>query len=158
MIGQLTNPWWIFIVLGICAGVISGALGLGSGSIVVPTLVIFCSFGQKSAQGTALAVMVPMAMLGALLYWRNPGIEMKILPVSLIICGALIGVLFGAELASRLPNNVLRKVFAVVLIVVAIKMFMIPKKTARASLDNNITEQKTVSSSEHGKTNNEPGI
>jgi len=158
MIDQLSNPWWIFIVLGIFAGVISGALGLGSGTIVVPALVLFCAFGQKSAQGTALAVMVPMALLGALLYWRNPEIDMKILPVGLIICGALIGVLFGAELASRTPSNVLRKVFAVVLIVVAIKMFMIPKKTERASLDNSMTEQKTASSPEHGETGNGPEI
>jgi uncharacterized membrane protein YfcA len=158
MIGQLSNPWWIFIVLGICAGIISGALGLGSGTIVVPTLVLICGFGQKSAQGTALAVMVPMALLGALLYWRNPEIEMKILPVGFIICGALVGVLFGAELAARLPGHVLRKMFAAFLIIVAIKMFMTAEKSERYRLDNNITEQKTVSSLEHGKTNNEPEI
>jgi len=158
MIGQLTNAWWIFIVLGVCAGVISGALGLGSGTIVIPTLVLICGFGQKSAQGTALAVMVPMALLGALLYWKNPEIEMKALPVGLIICGALIGVLFGAELAARLPGHVLRKMFAAFLIIVAIKMFMTSEKSERYRLDNNITGQKTVSSPEHGETNNEPEI
>jgi uncharacterized membrane protein YfcA len=158
MIGQLTNPWWIFIVLGICAGIISGALGLGSGTVVVPTLVLICGFGQKSAQGTALAVMVPMALLGALLYWKNPEIEMSLLPVVLIICGALIGVLFGAELASRLPGHVLRKMFAAFLIIVAIKMFITSEKSERDRLDKNITGQKTVSSLEHGETNNEPQI
>ena len=158
MIGQLSNPWWIFIVLGICAGVVSGALGLGSGTVVVPTLVLICGFGQKSAQGTALAVMVPMALLGALLYWKNPEIEMNFLPVGLIVCGALVGVLFGAELAARLPGHVLKKVFAAVLIIAAIRMFMTPEKPERYRLDNNITEQKTVSSPEHGEPNNEPEI
>ena len=158
MIGQLSNPWWVFIVLGICAGVISGALGLGSGTIVIPTLVLICGFGQKSAQGTALAVMVPMALLGTLLYWRNPEIEMKALPVGLIICGALIGVLFGAELAARLPGNVLRKMFAAFLIIVAIKMFITSPKPGRDSIDNSMTEQKTLSSTEHGETNSEPEI
>ena len=65
MIGQLSNPWWIFIVLGVCAGIISGGLGLGAGVVLVPALVLFFSFGQKNAQGMALAVMIPMALLGA---------------------------------------------------------------------------------------------
>ena len=156
MIGQLSNPWWVFVVLGIGAGLIGGALGLGGGTIIVPTLVLICSFGQKSAQGTALAVMVPMALVGALRYWRNTEIEMNALPVGLIICGALLGVLAGTELASRLPDHILRKVFAAVLVIVAIKMFMAPAKRVQAGLDNNLTEQKTVSSLEHGETNNKP--
>jgi uncharacterized membrane protein YfcA len=158
MIGQLSNPWWIFVMLGVFAGLVGGALGLGGGTIIVPTLVLICSFGQKSAQGTALAVMVPMALVGALRYWRNPAIEMNAQPVVLIICGALVGVLFGTELASRLPAHVLRKIFAAVLVLVAIRMFITSPKPAREILDNNITEQKTVSSSEHGETNNESEI
>ncbi len=154
MLSQLSNPWWIFVVLGIGAGLMGGALGLGGGTILVPTLVLICSFGQKSAQGTALAVMVPMALVGALRYWRNPDIEMNALPVGLIICGALVGVLVGTELASRLPAHVLKKVFAVVLVIVAIKIFMTPAKPGRAGLDNSMTEQKSVNSLEHGETNN----
>ncbi len=154
MIGQLSNPWWVFVVLGICAGVVSGALGLGSGTVVVPTLVLFCGFGQKNAQGTALAVMVPMAFLGALRYWWNPAIEIRALPVGLIICGALVGVLFGTELASRLPGHVLKKIFAAVLVIAAIKMFIAPAKPTQTGLSNSMTEQTTVNSPEHGHTGN----
>ena len=154
MIGQLSNPWWVFVVLGIGAGLMGGALGLGGGTIIVPTLVLICSFGQKSAQGTALAVMVPMALVGALRYWRNPAIEIYPLPVVLIICGALIGVLVGTELASRLPAHILRKVFAAVLVIVAIRIFMTSPKQGRAGLDNSMIEQNPVSSLEHGETNN----
>jgi hypothetical protein len=158
MVGQLSNLWWIYVVLGVFAGLVGGALGLGGGTIIVPTLVLICSFGQKSAQGTALAVMVPMALVGSLRYWRNPEIEMNALPVGLIICGALVGVLFGTELASRLPGPVLRKVFAAVLMIVAIRMFITSPKSGREILDNSTTEQKAVSSPEHGETNNEPEI
>jgi hypothetical protein len=154
MLSQLSNPWWYFVVLGICAGILSGTLGLGSGIIFVPTLVIICHFGQKSAQGMALAVMVPMALLGAFRYWRNPAIDIHALPVGLIICGALAGVLVGTELASRLPGHILKKVFAAVLVIVAIKMFMNSAKPGRAALDNNMIEQKTTNSPEHGETNN----
>ncbi|MCP4258369.1 MAG: sulfite exporter TauE/SafE family protein [Planctomycetes bacterium] len=155
MIGQLSNPVWVFVVLGICAGLMGGALGLGGGTVIVPTLVLICSFTQKSAQGTALAVMVPMALVGALRYWRNPDIEINALPVGLIICGALVGVLIGTELASRLPGHVLKKIFAAVLVIVAIRMFITAGKPGRDRLDNSMTEQKTVSSPEHGETNNE---
>ncbi len=158
MIGQLSNPWWVFILLGIGAGILSGTLGIGSGIILVPTLVLLCGFGQKSAQGMALAVMVPMALVGALRYWKNPEIEINTVIVGLIICGALAGALAGTELASRLPNHILRKVFAAVLVIAAIKMFMTPAKPTQLSLDNSLTEQKTVSSLEHGETNNESEI
>ncbi|MCP4609042.1 MAG: sulfite exporter TauE/SafE family protein [Planctomycetes bacterium] len=158
MLSQLSNPWWVFVVLGVSAGIVGGALGLGGGTIIVPTLVLICSFGQKSAQGTALAVMVPMALVGALRYWRNPAIEIHALPVGLIICGALVGVLFGTELASRLPAHILKKIFAAVLVIVAIKIFMTSSKPKRAGLDNSTIEQKTVNSLEHGETNNESDI
>jgi len=158
MLSQLSNPWWVFVVLGIGAGIVGGALGLGGGTIIVPTLVLICSFGQKSAQGTALAVMVPMALVGALRYWRNPAIEIHALPIGLIICGALVGVLLGTELASRLPAHVLKKIFAAVLVIVAIKIFMTSSKPRRAALDNSTIEQKTVNSLEHGETNNASDI
>ncbi len=158
MIGQLSNPWWVFVLLGICAGVLSGTLGLGGGIILVPTLVLLCGFVQKSAQGMALAVMVPMTLVGALRYWKNPEIEINVVIVGLIICGALAGVLAGTELASRLPSHILKKVFATVLIIAAVKMFMTPAKPTQLSLDNSLTEQKTVSSLKHGETNNESEI
>ena len=158
MLSQLSNPWWVFVVLGIGAGIVGGALGLGGGTIIVPTLVLVCSYGQKSAQGTALAVMVPMALVGALRYWRNPAIEIHALPIGLIICGALVGVLFGTELASRLPAHILKKIFAAVLMIVAIKMFITSTKPGRTGLDNSMIEQKTLNSLEHGETNNASDI
>ena len=97
MIFQLSHPWWVFILLGVAAGIISGTLGLGAGTVLVPALVLLLGFGQKSAQGMALAAMVPMAFLGALRYWRNPAIEMNHLVIALIVCGALAGTLFGTE-------------------------------------------------------------
>ena len=123
MAAQLYSAWWVFILLGLCAGIVSGTLGLGAGIILVPVLVLLCGFGQKSAQGMALAVMVPMALVGAFRYWKNPEIEVNIGVVGLIVCGALVGTLFGTELAARLPSQDLRRVFAIVLVLVGIRMF-----------------------------------
>ncbi len=123
MTSELPNAWWVFVFVGLCAGVLSGALGLGSGLVFVPALVILCGFAQKSAQGTALAVMVPMALVGAIRYWRNPDIEMNGLVVVLIALGAVVGAVVGTELAARLPGATLRKCFAAFLLIVAVKMF-----------------------------------
>ncbi len=155
MIGQLPNYWWVFVLLGICAGVISGTLGLGSGTVIVPVLVLLCGFEQKSAQGTALAAMVPMALVGALLYWKNPDIEMNTLVIGLIIFGALAGTLAGAELASRLPSHTLRKVFAIFLVIVAVKMFTASPKQEQRDVGESLTNQKNMNVGERGGTVNE---
>lgn len=155
MISQLSNPWWIFILLGVCAGVLSGLLGLGSGIILIPTLVLLCECKQKSAQGMALVVMIPMVMLGALRYRMNPKIEMDGAIIGLIILGALAGVLVGTELMSRLPVDILRKVFAVVLIIVAVNMFVKPSKPGQNDFDDNLTNQKMESSTQNGDVNND---
>ncbi|MHC4641118.1 MAG: TSUP family transporter [Planctomycetota bacterium] len=156
MIGQLSNPWWIFVLLGICAGTLSGLLGLGSGIILIPTLVLLCGFAQKNAQGMALAVMVPMVLVGALRYWKNPEIEMNTAVIGLIILGALAGALLGTELAARMPGHILRKIFAVVLIIVAVKMLIPPTKPRRTGLNNSVTSQNITNLVEESKgTNNE---
>jgi len=123
MFEQLSSSWWILILIGLGAGVLSRMLGVGSGIVVVPVLATFFLVPQKSAQGTALAVMVPMALLGAIRYWYNPEVQMSIAVVALLVVGALAGTLVGTELAARLPAHWLRKAFAVLLVIVAIRMF-----------------------------------
>jgi len=157
MVGQLCNYWWVFVLLGIFAGIISGTLGLGAGTIIVPALVLLCGFGQKSAQGTALAVMVPMALVGALWYWRNLEVEMNVAVIGLIICGALAGALFGAELAARLPGHVLRKAFAIFLAIVAVRMFIGPSSPKKVYPGDSVTAQKEINLVEPEGIDNEAG-
>ncbi len=113
MLGQLPNLWWALVLVGLAAGIISGALGVGSGIVFVPLLVMIFALAQKSAQGTALAVMVPMALLGAFRYWHNPDIEINMSIVAVLTVGALVGALIGTELAVRIEAHWLRKAFAV---------------------------------------------
>ena len=115
--------WYLYLVLGLVGGVISGALGVGSGIIVVPVLVVMCGFAQKSAQGVALAVMVPMALFGAIRYRLNPKIELDLVVAGLIALTAIGGVYIGTSIASALPGSVLRKAFSVLLIIAAVRMF-----------------------------------
>ncbi|MCD6395482.1 MAG: sulfite exporter TauE/SafE family protein [Planctomycetes bacterium] len=154
MLEQLGNPWWAFVVLGICAGMASGTLGIGGGVILVPGFVLLLAFPQKSAQGMALAVMVPTALVGAFRYWRHGDVEMDLLVIGLVVCGTLAGTLIGTQLAHLLPSHVLRKIFAVVLVIVAVKMFIGPSRSQKAAAGN-VTEQSNASLVEPGGTGNE---
>jgi hypothetical protein len=149
MLAQLSYSWWVFVILGVVAGVVSSSLGLGAGTVVVPGLVLICHFGQKSAQGMSLAVMVPMALVGAFQYWEH-GIEMNWLAIVLIICGALVGTLGGMELAARLPASVLRKTFAIMLVAIAVKMFSMPSKASPPGIEGDAANQNAVSSIGNG--------
>ncbi len=148
MVSPLPGEWWVFVILGLGAGVISGMLGVGSGVVLIPVLVLLSHFEQKAAQGTALAVMVPMALVGAIRYWRNPAIELNGAVIGLLILGAVVGTLFGTELAARLPAGVLRKFFAVFLMLVAVRMFTLtprPQEIRRAGSPGGPAHTEAVS-------------
>ena len=156
MLAQLSNPWWTFVLLGLAAGVLSGALGVGSGIVFVPILASVFMLPQKSAQGTALAVMVPMALLGAIRYWHNPSIEINMVMVAFLVLGvlgALGGVLIGTALIEHVPGHWLRKAFAVFMVIVAVRMFMMPPKrgpTRTDRTDNNPADVLKVKGSPDG--------
>jgi len=110
------------VLVGLLAGALSGSLGVGSGIIVVPALVLLLACPQKSAQGMALALMVPMAALGVVQYARTPGVLLQWGPIALLMAGAAIGVLAGTRLMARVPDASLQRAFAVFLLVVAVRM------------------------------------
>ena len=155
MLGQLPAYWWAFMLLGIVAGIVSGMLGLGSGAVVVPALVLILSFPQKSAQGTALALMVPMALLGAFRYWKDPQIEVSMAVVLLLVVGAMPGVLVGTGLARWLPSHVLRKMFAIFLAIIAVKMFTASPKQTTKIPGEGLMNQNNADLVEPGGQNNE---
>lgn len=111
-----------YLALGLIAGVISGCLGVGSGLVLIPALVFVFAISQKSAQGMALAVMVPMALMGAYRYISNPAIKVDLRLVVFIAAGAVIGSFFGSQLAAWLPPRALKKCFAVFLLLVAARI------------------------------------
>ncbi|OHB66256.1 MAG: hypothetical protein A2V70_04880 [Planctomycetes bacterium RBG_13_63_9] len=144
MLEQLPNLWWTLLLLGFVGGIVSGALGVGSGIVFIPVLVMFFLVPQKAAQGTALAVMVPMALLGAACYWRDPGIHISLRVVALLAAGALAGTLIGTQIAISLPANVLRKAFAVLMVVMAVRMFLMAPRRAESATEGASCSQPEI--------------
>jgi uncharacterized membrane protein YfcA len=117
---------FLFILLGLGAGVLSGLIGIGGGIVIVPALVFFFGLSQQQAQGTTLAVLIPpIGILAAWTYYKAGFVDVKI--AGLICLGFILGGLIGAKIATGLPTAVLEKIFGVVLLLVSIKMLFFGK-------------------------------
>jgi uncharacterized membrane protein YfcA len=113
----------ILIAIGIITGAMAGMLGIGGAIIMIPALVYFMGFSQQMAQGTSLAVMLPpIGILAAYNYYKAGHVDMKI---ALILAGTfLIGSFFGSKFALTLPQVTLKRIFGILLLLVAAKMLI----------------------------------
>ncbi|MDJ0664109.1 MAG: sulfite exporter TauE/SafE family protein [Acidimicrobiia bacterium] len=109
-----------FLVLGVVVGVIASTLGVGGGVVFVPALVVFFGFSQYTAQGTSLAVIVPTAIVGALAHGRRGRVDWRV--AGLIASGGVVGGIAGSTLALSIDPELLRRLFAVLLVVVAVRL------------------------------------
>jgi len=111
----------ILIVVGIVAGLLSGAFGIGGAIIVIPALVFILGLSQHEAQGTSLAFMIPpVGILATWNYWKAGNVNWKIaLILSLTF---FIGAYFGSNISLNISDRMLRKLFGGLLILIALKM------------------------------------
>ena len=116
-----TETILILIVIGLAAGTLSGLVGVGGGIIIVPALVFFLGFSQQAAQGTSLGLLLlPAGILAVLNYYKQGFIDLKVVG---IMCAAFVlGGWLGSKLALSLSQEVVKKIFAVVLFYTAFKM------------------------------------
>ena len=108
-------------LVGFFAGVLSGLVGVGGGIIIVPCLVIFLGFSQQAAQGTSLGLLLlPVGIFAVINYYNKGYIDIKVVLVMSI--AFIAGGWLGSKLALQLSQELLRKIFAVVLIYTAFRM------------------------------------
>jgi len=111
----------ILSAIGLTAGILSGFVGVGGGLIIVPALVLGLGLGQHEAQGTSLALMLPpIGVLAAYNYWKADSLNWKY--AALIAITFIIGGYFGSKLSLRLSPEVIRKSFAAIMILAALKL------------------------------------
>lgn len=115
------------IILGVAAGVLSSLVGIGGGIVIVPVLVMAFGLSQQTAQGTTLAMLsFPVSLVAAITYHKKGMVDWKI---ALILCaGFVIGGYFGSKVAVELPTGTIKKIFAVIMIIIAVKFLFIDKK------------------------------
>ncbi len=111
----------LYILLGGLAGAISGLIGIGGGIIIVPALIYIFGLTQHQAQGTTLALLVPpIGLLAAWTYYRQGFVNLFI--VAFVCLGFFIGSLLGAKIAVGFSDELLRKIFGVALLLIALHM------------------------------------
>ncbi len=116
-----TEIAWM-LLLGGCAGVLSGMFGIGGGLVIVPALIVIGNLDPKTAVGTSLfALLLPTGLLGVLEYWRRG--ELRFVPGLLIAIGIFCGAYLGARITGSMSASTMKRVYAVFLIVVAIYFF-----------------------------------
>ncbi len=109
------------LIIGLCAGVLSGMVGVGGGLIIVPALVFFLGFGQHTAQGTSLGLLLlPAGILAVLNYYKAGHVDLKV--VGILAVAFIAGGYLGSKWSLSLPQETVRKIFAVFLFYTAFKM------------------------------------
>lgn len=107
------------LALGLGTGYISGLLGVGGGTLVVPAMTLLFGMNQKMAQGTALAAMIAPSLRGALTHFRLGHVVLRLLPW--LILGSTFGSLVGSFIATRIADAMLRVVCAGVFFVIGLR-------------------------------------
>jgi uncharacterized protein len=106
----------VAVLLGVFAGVLAGLFGVGGGILFVPTLT-WLGLTQLHAEATSLLAIIPTVLVGVWRQERYGNVRHRsALVIGLAAAGATVG---GAQVAESLPDHVLRKLFAVLLIAVA---------------------------------------
>ena len=107
-------------ILGFAAGGLSGMFGVGGGLLFVPTLVLVLDLSQLEGQATSLAAMIPVVAVGAWRQHRYGNVRWR----SAAVIGVLSigGVAAGTVVATSLSDDVLRKLFASLLVLVAVQL------------------------------------
>jgi uncharacterized membrane protein YfcA len=107
-------------VLGLVAGVLSGLFGVGGGILFVPTLTLVLGLTQIHAEASSLLAILPTAAVGA---WRQRSYgNVRWRPALVVGVAAVAGVEAGVQIAEALPEHALRRMFAVLMLLVAAQL------------------------------------
>ncbi|HHV35255.1 MAG TPA: sulfite exporter TauE/SafE family protein [Syntrophomonadaceae bacterium] len=110
------------IAAGFAAGWLSALLGIGGGVVLVPMMMYFFKVPIQQAVGTSLAVIIPTALVGAWKHYNLNHLDTKLAVI--LAVGAVIGAYVGALSVNVISPDLLRKVFAVLLFITAVRMFI----------------------------------
>ncbi len=107
---------FLLLLIGLCAGILSGLFGIGGGVLIVPALVYGLGFSQKMATGTSLAILLPPVGIAAVFEYYKHG-DVDIRAALIIATMVLVGGWLGAQVSSQLDSKTIKSMFGVFLIV-----------------------------------------
>lgn len=114
--------------IGLIAGVLAGLLGIGGGLLMVPAMVLITGFDQHVAQGTSLLVIIPAAAFGSFTHHRHGRLALR--DAAALAVGGVVGALLGSVTALSLDEDLLRRLFAILLLGIAARMLLTRRRAA----------------------------
>jgi uncharacterized membrane protein YfcA len=118
---RVTRARWLeLLAIGTAAGVFSGLFGVGGGAVMVPLLVLWLAYDERTATGTSLAAIIVISAIGAITQalYGNVHVDDGLL----VGIPAVAGVLLGTWLQQRMPMRVISGLFALLLTVLAVDL------------------------------------
>jgi uncharacterized membrane protein YfcA len=132
----------LLLVLGFAAGVLAGLFGVGGGILFVPTLVLVGGLSQLEAEATSLLAIIPTVVAGAWQQHRYGNVRWR---AALVLgLSAVAGVEAGVRVADALPEDVLRRLFAALMIAVAAQLVWRARASERGGAEPEERPQPTV--------------
>lgn len=120
--------------VGVLAGFLSGLFGVGGGILIVPGLVLLMGMEQRRAHGTSLAAIIPIAAAGVGGYALDDAVDWPV--AGLLAAGAAAGALIGTHALQRTRQDTLRRLFALFLVLMAVRLlFEVGTAAGRSPLD-----------------------
>jgi uncharacterized membrane protein YfcA len=125
---KITMEIFIYLlIIGLAAGFMGGLVGIGGGVIIVPALVMLLGMSQHQAQGTSLMmILFPVGILGVINYYKQGYVDFKY--AGLLAIGFFVGSYLGSKFSLSLPQLTVKRIFAIVMMLLALKILFIDKK------------------------------
>ena len=121
-----TTTILLLLLTGLVAGMLSSLVGIGGGMIIVPAMVLLMGLDQKMAQGTSLALLLlPLGIGGVLVYHKAGNVKWNY--ALIMACTFIIGSYLGANVVKNLNGAIVKKIFAVFMIIMSIKYLFFDK-------------------------------
>jgi uncharacterized membrane protein YfcA len=116
------------LAIGLTAGLLAGLLGIGGGVVIVPAMVLIIGLDQHVAQGTSLLVIIPAAAFGSFTHHRHGRLALR--DAAALAVGGVLGAVLGSVTALSLDDQLLRRLFAVLILAVAGRLLMSGRSAA----------------------------
>lgn len=115
------------ILIGMAAGFLGGMVGIGGGIIIVPALIMLLGMTQHQSQGISLTMMLfPVGILAVLNYYKKGYVDFRL--AGILAVGFIIGGYLGSKFSLSLPQETVKKIFAIIMIIVAVRMLITERK------------------------------
>ena len=136
------NTIVMLLTIGFFTGILGGMVGVGGGIILVPALVFILGYSQLDAQGISLAlIMFPVGILGVFQYYKQGHVDFNI--VLILAIGFVLGSFLGSKISLSISQEIVKRIFAILLLVISIKMLFFDKKKKVVEITQieNVTEK-----------------